>query len=156
MSWISKERMEQIAKISQDDDDDEMPPIGGYTLAKGRQQYLDALNKADLTNTKQFHELFEKAIVMLNLSDQEIAKDIGMNEATISMWRQGTLMPHALLRSGILSWIKQKLYPSEPSKENGKLVNLNPDGTKTEIKYIEPPKTSKTLFEIMRDLFKII
>ena len=63
----------------------------------------------DLKDDEGFRNVFRRAQVVLEMSDQELADALSMSRPSVNRWRNGRNLPHSAMRKHILFWIGAQL-----------------------------------------------
>jgi transcriptional regulator with XRE-family HTH domain len=63
----------------------------------------------DLRSDADFQRIFQQAQVLLEMSDQQIADDIGVSRPSINRYANGKNLPYYAMRRNILHWIENEL-----------------------------------------------
>jgi len=65
------------------------------------------LSECDVRQDGAFHEAFCEALLLLELSDQDVADGLLVSRPTVNRWKNGKNLPHPALRKPIFSWCSE-------------------------------------------------
>lgn len=71
--------------------------------------FIRVLESIDPRNDEEFSRVLSVALKRCEISQKEFAEEFHVSKSTISRWRRGNSVPHRMVRTGILDWIKQKV-----------------------------------------------
>lgn len=71
--------------------------------------FLQRLRSVDSDVDSEFHSIFYRGQLLLELPDQVIADALRVSRPTVNRWASGKSLPHRALRPAILRWLESQV-----------------------------------------------
>ncbi len=72
------------------------------------ERFIAALRAADQRNDAQFQKLLSEGVELLNLVDQDIAREFSVSRPTVNRWRSGANAPYPFMRRSVYGWLERR------------------------------------------------
>ncbi len=70
--------------------------------------YVADLQSADVQDNARFQELLVRGMHLLQLFDNDIAREFGVSRPTVTRWRNGDNAPHPAMRRPVYAYLADR------------------------------------------------
>lgn len=79
-----------------------------------RVKFINQLEHASFTDDELFHTLISHAVLYLDISEKELAREFGTSRPTANRWINGVSAPHLFMRSHVFKWLANRAITNWP------------------------------------------